>query len=196
MRKLPVTLILLLGFLAYAAGLGSGPAFEELRDALSRADRSVGVVVGAALVGFVAGGRRDGEEGTILTLDRVLLTVLAVLLLHQAWIGGRAEAPPGPAQGLEIEDGDGQEAAAGSFLPDSLRVRATGENGRAVAGESVGFRLRRGAGRLIFAERETRPDGTCENWLRLGDGPGDRIVEAFLVARLEVVVSFLARTVS
>ena len=190
MRKLPVTLGLLLAFLAYAAGLGSGEAFDELRGHLSRAHESVVAVIGAALVGCAAGARKAGD-GVLFTLDRVLLTVLAVLLLHHAWVGGRACREP--ARGIEIQSGDDQEAPAGEFLPQSLRVRAVGPKGVAAADEEIGFRLADGDGRLIFPTRTTESDGTCENWLRLGDAVGARCVEAFLVARPEVSVAFRAR---
>jgi hypothetical protein len=191
MKMLPVTLILSLAFLAYAAGLGSGEAFDELRGTLAHAHESVVAVVGAALVGFAAGARKAGD-GVLFTLDRLLLTVLAVLLLHYAWIGSRTDCPGGPALGLEIEAGNGQDATEGAFLPESLRIRAIGPKGTAAVGEEVGFRLAQGDGRLIFPTRTTGRDGTCENWLRLGDEADACRVEAFLVARPEVAVAFTA----
>jgi len=195
MRKLPVTLLLLLAFAAYAAGLGSGQALDELRGILARAHESVAAVVGAVLVGFAVGARKAGD-GALFTLDRLLLTVLAVLLLHHAWLGNRPEVSTGPAQGLEVEAGDGQQAAAESFLPGSLRVRAIRRDGSAVAGEEVAFRLAVGDGRLVFPTRTTGQDGTCENWLRLGATDDACLVEARLVDRPEVGVSFRAGLVS
>ena len=69
-------------------------------------------------------------------------------------------------------------------------------HGRLISETAVLRKLIRESTDLITKAVETRPDGTCESWLRLGPEPGDRIVEAYLVEQPEIAVSFRSRAVS
>jgi Tol biopolymer transport system component len=89
-----------------------------------------------------------------------------------------AHAQPGPTTTLTVVGGDGQQAAVGKPLFESLQVRATDEYGNVVTAASVTFAVVAGGGSLEPRASLTGPDGVAESRWTLGETPGMQHVQA------------------
>jgi hypothetical protein len=186
MRRFPLTLVLALLLLAYAAGFASPKLWEPVRGYLVRSGASIPAVAGAAAIGFLVGRWPPAR-----IVVKAGLTGLAVAILLLTWSGSLFPKPnEGRTPALEIQGRDVRCGQVGTYSTDSLGVRAVGRDGRGLGGVQVRYRLIDGPGRLLFEDRTTHPDGGCETWLRPEGPPGRRLVQASLTDRPEVSVLF------
>jgi VCBS repeat-containing protein len=78
----------------------------------------------------------------------------------------------GAAAKIVIVQGDGQGAAVGAVLPQSLTVRVTDTNGRPVQGQAVTFSVTAGGGSAAPASAVTTADGVASARWTLGPAAG------------------------
>ncbi|NJD10409.1 MAG: hypothetical protein FIB01_08240 [Gemmatimonadetes bacterium] len=110
-----------------------------------------------------------------------LLLPLAVLALAACDDKGPASPPddkPGAAAAVAIAAGDGQRAAPGAPVADSLTVRVADAKGRAVAGAVVTWTVASGGGTLSNSSSVTAATGQARVQWTLGLGEGAQTVTA------------------
>jgi len=101
------------------------------------------------------------------------LLPLAALALAAACGGGGLVLPAeGAAAKMVIVRGDGQGAAVGAVLPESLVVRVTDSNGRPVQNQGVTFAVTAGGGSVAPTSTTTTADGVAATRWTLGPTAG------------------------
>ena len=104
-----------------------------------------------------------------------------------------ATAVAGPVAALGIQRGDGQTAAAGGQLADSLLVQATDSYGNLVPGATVSWTVASGGGSLSRSSDVTTETGFASTKWTLGPEAGEQSVNA---TSGTAVVSFTATALS
>jgi VCBS repeat-containing protein len=104
---------------------------------------------------------------------------LAALAALAVGCGGGLVLPSeGAAARIVIVSGDGQGAAVGAVLPESLVVRVTDSNDRPVQGQTVTFAVTAGGGSVAPASATTTADGVVGARWTLGSVAGPQTVTA------------------
>ncbi|HEX5385795.1 MAG TPA: Ig-like domain-containing protein [Gemmatimonadales bacterium] len=98
------------------------------------------------------------------------------------------------AASITIAAGDGQSAAAGATLPDSVAVRVTDANGRPVAGQRVAFVVTAGAGAAAPDTALTDAQGRAAAHWTLGGSAGAQTLEARVVGASAALAAHFAAT--
>jgi Big-like domain-containing protein len=100
------------------------------------------------------------------------LIPLAAVALAACGGGGLVLPAEGAAANIAIVRGDGQGAAVGAVLPESLVVRITDSNGRPVQSQAVTFAVTAGGGSVAPASATTGSDGLAATRWVLGPTAG------------------------
>jgi len=107
----------------------------------------------------------------------------AVLVLSIGWLAGCSRAgvvdsleTAGPITAVLI--GGGQQAPAGSELPDPVVVQVLDGLGRPVANQIVNFVVVAGGGSVYAGAGVTNEEGFARDWWTLGEEPGVNRLEA------------------
>lgn len=103
-----------------------------------------------------------------------LLPALLILLVLAA--SGCSRQPMASLQASDVSHavliGNGQEAVAGTALPEPIAVRVLDEVGRPVAGQIVLFEVTAGGGEVFAGAAMTDSRGYAREWWTLGLKPG------------------------
>lgn len=91
--------------------------------------------------------------------------------------------------GLAIHAGDGQEAAAGTAVPDPVQVLVTGTTGDALEGATVSFVVAQGGGSVESDTAVTGADGTASPGAWTMGDPGSQQLRATVMGLEPVVFS-------
>ena len=104
--------------------------------------------------------------------------------------GGVVPPPPPPSapSAISLVSGGGQQAFAGSELPDSVVVRVSDAQGRPFSGAAVRFSVTQGGGSAAPAATTTDAGGLASTRWRIGRGDGEQALTAS-VGQLTVSVA-------
>jgi hypothetical protein len=134
--------------------------------------------------GTITGGAATTDASGIATLASWTMGTAAAENMVTATVAGlaavefRAQAGPAAAATLAKTAGDGQTAAAGAALLDSLAVRVTDAFGNPVSGVAVAFAATAGGGSVSAATVTTNAQGFARTGLVLGTVAGANLVTA------------------
>ncbi len=121
------------------------------------------------------------------------LIFLCALLALLACDKGQPAAPQPPRlTDLLIADGNNQRALPGQAAPRPLAIRAVDQEGRAMAGVRVTFRVASGGGSLSDTTAVTGADGLAQTRLTLGPAAGENTVVAAVEGLSGLLPTFTA----
>jgi alpha-tubulin suppressor-like RCC1 family protein len=104
----------------------------------------------------------------------------------------RIEALPGPPVSVAPITGDGQTAAPGEALPESVGIGVRDEFGNPIPNTPVSFRVLEGDGAVQPVETATDPEGRAFTRWTLGSSPGPQSVAAMVFGIMDSLVTFHA----
>jgi adhesin/invasin len=107
--------------------------------------------------------------------------------------GSHPDGPPEAPAAIALYDGDGQTAEAGTVVPLVPRVRVTSSSGAPVAGATVLFAVKSGAGAVTGASAQSNADGVAGpvRWT-LGPGAGTQQLAATVTGLASVTFTATA----
>jgi len=97
---------------------------------------------------------------------------------------------------IQVIDGDGQSASAGSSLPNPIRVQVSNASGIPVEGTSVTWQVASGGGSVSPGRSFTDPEGYAEAIWTLGNSMGEQTISASLDQGGAVAFTAMATTES
>jgi len=101
-------------------------------------------------------------------------------------------AVAGDASRIEIVSGNGQNAPAGTVLPEDLVVRVLDENGNPIVNRAISWLIGQGGGSVDPATNHTDGEGKASVRLTLGATPGTNTVNAVVSGITIPTVTFTA----
>ncbi len=133
-----------------------------------------------------------------LAATQFILGVVPGVTLIEAHVDGAkpviftATATPPPLT-LKIISGNGQEGAIDTTLPDPFIVKVSDQNGNAIPGSPVTFRiLSGGSGQFLNTMTETDSEGLATTQFILGANPGYTLIEASVEGAKPVIFTVIA----
>jgi hypothetical protein len=104
--------------------------------------------------------------------------VCTVVILAGTGCGGGGDVQPSVPTNIELLDGNGQSAAVGTPVPDSLRVRVTDAGGNPVPGVVITWTVVTTGGQLSPSTSATSQAGVASTQFLLGPTKGEQRAQA------------------